>query len=343
MEPDTLRPITDEALDAERLGNWDAAEEAYRRLFRAAQVAQRVPDMVDALRGGARIRRIQGRWELAEELAELSREIAERHGLHAAAARAVNILALVRYSQQDWPAARTLFLDALERARDLGDDELIGFACQNAGVASYYLGDLREARTLYLESIGSFVRSRAADSAPLAYNNLGLVCCDLGEWMEAEIYFGRGIEIAERLGRSPLLARLHANRAEPLACVGDLSRARESLDRAEAVARELRDDGVLTDVERLRGTVALRGGDLARAAEHLERSLSMAEAAGMQLERAQALREIGRLREAEGRREEGRAAYREARETFAALGASLDVLRTDGLLRGLEGTVSATG
>lgn len=337
MEPDTLRDTLEEAREAERLGSWEAAEEAYRRLFRTACRLRRLPAVVDALRGGARIRRIQGEWELAEELADLSREIAERNGLDEAAARAVNVLALIRHSRQDWPGARRLFMEALELARDAGDDELIGLACQNAGVASYLLGDLREARTLYLESIGSFVRSRNAESATLAYNNLGLVCCDLAEWMEAEVYFGRGIEIAERLGRSPLLPRLYANRAEPLARVGELGRARESLDRAESVARDMEDRGALVDVERLRGVAALSGGDLRLAGEHLERSLAMADATGMELERAQVLREIGNLRRAEGRLDEARSVYRDARREFASLGASFDVTRVDGLMEALDG------
>jgi hypothetical protein len=33
-----------------------------------------------------------------------------------------------------------------------------------------------------------------------------MVCGDLREWMEAEIFYARGIEIAERIGYSPALA-----------------------------------------------------------------------------------------------------------------------------------------
>ena len=118
----------------------------------------------------------------------------------------------------------------------MDDDDLAGLASQNAGVIAYYRGDLREARALYLESIGSFVRSGNSGHALLTYNNLGLACVNLRDWLEADVYYSRGIEIAERHSKSPLLAKLYGNRAEALIHIGEIQQARDSLDRAKCMA-----------------------------------------------------------------------------------------------------------
>src|SRR3712207_9401585 len=78
--------------------------------------------------------------------------------------------------------------------------ETVGLACQNLGVIANIMGDLREARIRYLESIGSAVRSGRKLNEAASYNNLGMVCTDLGEFLEAGLYFDRGLEIAERIG-----------------------------------------------------------------------------------------------------------------------------------------------
>jgi tetratricopeptide (TPR) repeat protein len=327
--------LAERAAGEEKLGHWQAAGVLFARAFRGHLAAGELEAALDALRGQARIRRVERRWSEAEELAELALEIAVAAALPRAAARAVNLMALLRYSQQDLGAARGLYEDALERALEVGDDELTGLACMNLGVISNLQGSYRDARVRYLESIGSSVRSGNKWNEMLAYNNLGMVCSDQGEWMEADVYFARGIEIAERTGDQAQTARLYANHAEPLIHVGEPARARETLDRAEAVALRIAEPEVLADVARMRGLLARREGRHDEAAAHLQRSLSIAADAGLELERAEALFEIGALRTETGQGAEARRVLVEAREVFLELGAQRDAQRADDLLAGI--------
>src|SRR3712207_8227714 len=48
--------------------------------------------------------------------------------------------------------------------------ETVGLACQNLGVIANIMGDLREARIRYLESIGSAVRSGRKLNEAASYN-----------------------------------------------------------------------------------------------------------------------------------------------------------------------------
>jgi tetratricopeptide (TPR) repeat protein len=101
--------LTQLASVQERLGHWDEAAGLYARAFRESLHSGAVEHASDALRGQARVRNRERRWDEAEELAELSREIAERAGLARAAARAVNVVGLIRHARGDWTGARALF------------------------------------------------------------------------------------------------------------------------------------------------------------------------------------------------------------------------------------------
>jgi tetratricopeptide (TPR) repeat protein len=308
----------EQALAEEQLGHWDAAARLYAQAFRGAVQNGQMERAVDALRGQGRVLIREERFDEAEELVNLSREIAERSGYVRSAARAINVLAIIRYERRDLAGARAYSRRALELALDVGDDELVGLACQNAGVVAEVMGDLREARIAFLESIGSFVRSGDTDSASLGYNNLGVVSAGMGEWLEAEVYFSRGIEIAERLHNSPRLAKLYGNRAEPLIFVGELQQAAESLRLAEETAEAVGDRFALAVASRWRAVMARLEGAHDEAERHLERALSLVPHAAP--ERADAFYELSRLREAQGRSTEAREAYDHAAEIDASLG-----------------------
>jgi tetratricopeptide (TPR) repeat protein len=324
------------ATDAEARGEWEEAGRLFALRFRRMLAERRPAEAVDALRGQARVRMHQARHDEAEEFAELALCLAELHGMERDVARALNVQGMIEYARGRWPEARRLFHRALERALDLGDDELAGLACMNAGVIANSLGDHREARMRYLESIGSFVRSGNSDQAMLAYNNLGMVSADLREWMEAQLYFGRGIEIGERLSRTPLLAKLYCNRAEPLIQIGEHARAMESLDRAERHALAVGDLGLLVDVSRFRAVVDRVRGRFDDAEAHLQRALDASREPGLALGRAEALCEAGRLSAERGEPGRARERLEEARATYLRIGAAREAAALDDAIAALQ-------
>jgi tetratricopeptide (TPR) repeat protein len=308
--------LSERAAQEEGLGRWDAAARLYALTFRASVMDRDLGAAADALRGQARVRNHQRRHEEAEELALLSLEIAERNGLPQAAARGV-----IRYSTGDWAGARPLYAQALDLALDLGDDDLAGLACQNAGVIAHLRGELYDARTLYLESIGSFVRSGNSVNCMNAYHNLGIVSVYLGEWLEAEVFFSRGIEIGERTSNAPGLARLYMNRSHPLIQVDELSRAIATVARAEEEATTVEDRATLADVERFRGMLARMEGRVADAELRLARALAMAEGEGTGFVRGGIFWEFARLRVHQDRPGDARSFYGRAAAAFGAVGA----------------------
>jgi tetratricopeptide (TPR) repeat protein len=313
----------------EQAGDRQGADRAYSACFRAAVEAGSIEDLVNALRGHARVRNSRCAFDEADEFARLSWTIASLHGLTSAAARAANICGIIRHSQGDLEAARQIYEQAIDLAREAGDDETLGIGCLNLGVVANSRGDLREARALYLEAICSWVRSARPQVASSIYNNLGMVCADLEEWMESEMHFLRGIEIAERAGQPLQLAQLSTGRAEPLIRMGEFETARASLDRAERLSKELADSRILVDILRFRGMMARLEGDYEEAERHLDRAFQLADTPRTGQELAEVLEETARLRWAAGRRGPAKIVLREARRAYEAVGAGQDVERID--------------
>lgn len=333
-----VQALLGQAAALERSGAWPEAALLYSQLFSDAIRAGNLAAAVDACRREGWIRGGQGQSEEAAEMVELSLTLAELNGMGRAAARASNALAGLFHQQGYLDSARQLYEEALTRAREEGDDELIGSACLNLGVVATVQGALAEARGLYLESIGSAVRCGSRVGAMWAYNNLGMLYADLHEWLEAEVYFSRGIEIAEQLGDAAVQAKLYVNRVEPLIQFGELPRARSVLLRAEEIAGHLNDDRVLCDVERFRGVICRVEGDWPGADRHLQRALEIAQTRGFELERAEVLEEVARLRWAEGRAGPARLVLREARRLYLALDAGNDLERVEALLESWSGS-----
>ena len=75
------RALAHRAGDAEGLGHWDSAARLYALAFRASVLDRSIAAAADALRGQARVRNHQRRFDEAEELALLSLAIAEANAL----------------------------------------------------------------------------------------------------------------------------------------------------------------------------------------------------------------------------------------------------------------------
>jgi tetratricopeptide (TPR) repeat protein len=108
--------------------------------------------------------------------------------------------------------------------------------------------------------------------------------------------------------------------------------ARESLDRAEELAERVGAHGALSDIERFRGMVSRAEGALGDAEAHLARAVEIARDAELELEEAEALREMGDLQRLRGRGHEARASLERARELFIGIGADRDAERVAEML-----------
>ncbi|MHB1168340.1 MAG: hypothetical protein ACYC28_03565 [Longimicrobiales bacterium] len=337
----SLQVQFDRAARLESAADWDSAAFAYADIYRTALQLRSLKDAAVALRGQARACRQAGTMELAEDLSELSYQIAQRGGFVSDAARALNTTATIRHVQQDLSGAARLYTEALELARDVGDDELIALAAQNAGIIRNMEGDFEAARALYLESIAAALRTGDARGALLAYMHLGMVCSDLQTCMEANLYLDRALEIAERLGDRVLIASVQANRARPLLHLGELDLAAQALTSAEALMPGDGYPGTRCHIIRRRAALARLRGDLAEAERLALKAYDEAVTGQLSLERADVLEELSLIRQEQGRRALALAALRESHDLFMSAQAYGYARRVEARLHELGGGATA--
>ena len=321
-----------QAAELDRKGDWNAAASLYAEAYRHAMDDGDEEQAANALicRGWVLAR--QSCFREAEDLAQSCTRLAERLELPEISARAIGLLGGIRFFQSDYTAAAECYAQARDLARALSDDALVWSNTQNLGIIANIHGDFHEARALYLESIGSAIRVDSREGPMRTYLNLGKACICLEDWLEAEVYFERGIEIAEQIGDVPIRTRLYANLAIPLIHTGEFRRAAAALATAAQLATGILDTDTLSHIARLRGMIARLQGRLSAAHEYLNESLRLATGPGSELARGEALEEKGRLCQAEGNLHEARTAFKEARVCFLAIGAQHDVSRMEELL-----------
>jgi len=332
----TPEKLLQEGAERELHGDWNSADGLYRSAFLLAAERRQCSTLVEALRKQAVVRGRRRLTEEAEDLANLAYEIADRCGDGPAAARLLGVLGFLRYSVEDLEGAHDYYERALARARRESADEVIGIVCGNLGVLANIRGDFAEARMLYLESIGSTVRSGNRRVATEVYNNLGKVCVDLEEWLEADLHFSRGIEIAETIEYRPLLARLHGNHAEPLIETGDYAGAHRALEAAEALVGPEAEAAVLSPLARLKSRLARKEGRLEDAEHAVSEALEIARSHELPLEQAEALEERALLHREMGRADDARADLREALAGYRSVEAVRDAERVEALLLEFE-------
>ena len=136
-------------------GDFTGAEAKYAACVALAEASENLEQLANAIVLWAVAKYHLGQTDGARDLALRGQAVAAENGLVFWEGGAINLLGLLAMQRQDWDASHELFEGALERAYDARDDKLVGAICMNLGAVSNIKGDLREARSYYLESIGS--------------------------------------------------------------------------------------------------------------------------------------------------------------------------------------------
>jgi non-specific serine/threonine protein kinase len=119
---------------------------------------------------------------------------------------------MVARRQKEFPRATSLYQEALDLHRTLGDDKGVGLALNNLGVIAYDQGEITRAAVLYEEALSAF---RALDdqlNAALTLHNLGEAVRDQGDLGRAAALFAESLttraEQGERSGVAECLVGL---------------------------------------------------------------------------------------------------------------------------------------
>jgi CHAT domain-containing protein/Tfp pilus assembly protein PilF len=127
---------------------------------------------------------------------------------------------------EKYDSARSTWRAAVARARTDRNQPLEGEALAGAGLASYRLGDLKDARVSEEAALALKVQIAGTSALPRSYSTLGLVSSAEGKFAEAAGEIDHAIEAAQAIHDSAALARAYSNRGLVAMNLGDLSGAR---------------------------------------------------------------------------------------------------------------------
>ena len=293
------------------------------------------PFVSDVLRWKGTLLRERGETEAAHRCYASSLERATIRGWKREQAHAFNCLGIIAQRRGDQKETERLYANAADLAEEAGDARLLGMIEQNRGVLANTRGDFAAAAAFYSRSLGAF--EMAADAEPMSWvlNNLGILHTKIKNYSEARQYLERGLAIAVNRHDPVVENVITLNLAEVWVGLGRLDVADqyciEALEQAQRRVDHLTAAGALkvrAAIERLRGA-------LDKSIATLRIAIYEAEGAEDRLLHAELLRELGEISRAVGNAGAARSAWREAVNSFEAVGASNDIAEIQAELRAL--------
>jgi tetratricopeptide (TPR) repeat protein len=294
-------------------GRFQDAMERYRELNGAPE--SRRPD-VQLLAATAATR--LGDLELATSLALEALQQFRTRGDWDGRMRALNLLGAINWERGRIADAERYFADALRFARQLEDSLMLARASNNLASVAHLQGRSDEAAALYRGALLAYQRLGDRRGTAETYHNLGFAYRQAGEWREAEGATANAVRHAEVVGEPALLALVLGAKAELSVERADTALAERELERAVRYAIEAGDEVGRAEVHRVEALNALHQqgweaalfhSEIARsvAVQH-ESALLAAECAGIA---ARALQALGRTKDAETRRAQAEAGFRQ--------------------------------
>lgn len=236
--------------DADRAGVPDAMPRLLRAKVTILAYAGRLQESLAAALDGERIARERGRpidaariqvaslhpltklgrFDDAIRAGDAARADLERLGQPALAARAdINLGSLHKAAGRPDRAA-----EHLERARRtlVGEPRMVAHLENTLGEVHYLRDDFAASRAAFLASLGHFADCSERFAAAVVEGNLADLAAREGNLQEALTYFERARRVLERDAAPGHAARLAAEEAELLACLGVPGEAEDILDHA---------------------------------------------------------------------------------------------------------------
>jgi predicted ATPase len=279
-----------------------------------------------------------GAQALAQEVRDLSSALSPEHRT-AQLAHGLNLLGVAHYAQGQYVESAAAFEQALSLFQQLGDRRAAMSLLNN-------LGELARAQGNYAPAIGRYQAALQIahelgnrDAEMVYLSNLGGARVGLGDYLEAETDLRHMIGMAEHTGLSEV-SEAYRFLAEAFLGQHRVSEALAAAQRAWALSKELGVQEFIAEAWRVLGTVVglsgtpivMTSGPANQPATYdaqacFAESLSICEATGMKAEKARTLRAWARFELERGVLDQGMAKWKEARDIFTSIGATLEVER----------------
>jgi putative nucleotidyltransferase with HDIG domain len=328
--------LLERAAAQERAGEWDAAVRTYDEAFRLSLSARDAESLLEVMTKLGHSHRQAGKSELAHELLELVLTVAELHGNHHFAARALNGIGILRQTHGDITGAEEAYLAARERAILVDDERTLGEVESNLGIVNTIRGKLEEALIRYKEGLRHLQNAGHDRGCASALANLGMLYVDMGRLDEADAYFQRSLEICDRIHDVVTTGNVHINRTEMFLARNEPDRARQSCDEAYETFSRLGEAEGQAEAMKFYGIIHRTMSKLHLAENYLRQAVQVSSEARFPLVEAESHRELALVLRAMNRNREALEALNRSHTLFTRLQAQSDQADIDERIGQLE-------
>jgi len=192
-----VRALYADGVFAFRAGERDRSLARNEEALRAARELDDVRGECDALTGLARVALRDARYDAVVALARDAREAARKAGDRAAEASPLHLEAAGVRLQQEYAAARDLYLESLELSGTLGNEAGVAMEQHNLGWVELHLGNVDQAEVRFRER----ERYAGTDAYGNAWSNLNQAAISIarGDASEAQRRFSAGKQALDDL------------------------------------------------------------------------------------------------------------------------------------------------
>lgn len=296
----------------------------------------------EILRRLGNLRQQRGEWELAAELLEASRVIAERNGLDVHLAAALIGLAVVAQSRGDMLQAEWFYEQGGALAEVLGEERLATMAEQNLATLDSIRGDAAAALRRFEQALARSRRTGDLSTAAITLNNMGLAHVDLCDWHAADDCYRQAVALARELDLPATEARVVLNRAGLALKLHRWEEARECCAYACGILTRIGAVPSLAEAHKHYGVLYRETGHAALAEEHLARARGLAAQCRDRLLEGEVESEAALLYLGGERWDEARAALTRAHRILSGLDARREVRDLERRLEQLDARILPT-
>jgi putative nucleotidyltransferase with HDIG domain len=330
-----IAAVLAEARAAETAGHWDQALRLYQTALTEWQPQGGAP-VCELMRRIGLVHYYRGDFDVALNLFESTRRIAETHNLTTMVAPALNCCALVRVARGELDQATDLYHSAQQLAEQIGDERLATMIELNLGTIANIHGDTPEALRRYNRALTRYQMLGDALGAARALNNVGLAQVDLKDYKAAEEAYDRALHQAEELHDAETLGTLQLNRGELYIKLDRFDDARACFDQAFEIFARLESKSGLGETYKAYGVLFRESGKLHLAEAHLALVAELAQAADHPLLEAEAENEYALVHLAQGRTRAALRSLNRAHRLFSDLHARRALTDVESRLERLE-------
>ncbi|MEP6620781.1 MAG: HD domain-containing phosphohydrolase [bacterium] len=332
----TLDALKDEGLALERRGQREEARRHYA-LGLSDEAALSQDERAQLLRWTARTFMQDSDFSGAESAAHAALAMSESANDMAGRGHAVNMLAVIRYSQGDLDGAEPLYVTARDFAHRAGEVKLAVMTATNLGIIATIRGDEHQAQIHYESGLSEAREAGLADQAMLALNNLGMLHAHTNHLVEADRAFREALGIARVLGDMNSCIRTLLNIAGLRIRQGNHVDARDACDEAVSMAHQIGDNHADGEAEYVYGLIGRATGDNSTAEAHFLRAESIALERQDLILQGEASRELAVLYRHQGRNRQTLQRLNQSHRVFAQLRARRELADVDRRTSMLEG------